>query len=52
MVARMDFSGTEIAPLANVQGSGSSISRLGLAPQVSAPEPAPVVNAPSPGGRG
>lgn len=48
MVARMDFSGTEVTPLANVQGHGS-ISALGLSPKVQAPEPAPVVNAPSPG---
>ncbi len=49
MVTRVDFSGTEIMPLANLQGQGS-ISQLGLSPKVQAPEPAPVVNAPSPGG--
>ena len=48
MADRMDFSGTEITPLANVQGHGS-ISTLGLSPKVQAPEPSPVVNAPSPG---
>lgn len=49
MVARMDFSGTEIEPLAPLQGGSSSISALGLSPKVQAPESAPAVNAPSPG---
>jgi hypothetical protein len=49
MVDRIDFSGTEVTPLANVQGHGS-ISTLGLSPKAQDPGPAPVVNAPSPGG--
>ncbi|MBL8637845.1 MAG: hypothetical protein JNN09_05055 [Alphaproteobacteria bacterium] len=49
MADRMSFSGTEIEPLAPLQGHSSSISALGLSAKVQAPEPAPVVNAPSPG---